>query len=120
MTAKPGWAAIAAMACVALLTMPAAAQQRAAERGRAIAQAKCSGCHAIGPKGRSPMAEAPPFREIPKRYPVEHLAEALAEGIVVGHPAMPQFTFAPPDIDALLSYLRSLAPAGRGGERERN
>jgi hypothetical protein len=60
-------------------------------------------------KGESPMALAPPFRELPKRYPVEHLAEALAEGIVVGHPAMPEFTFAPPEIDALLSYLQGLS-----------
>jgi hypothetical protein len=59
------------------------------------------------------MAEAPPFRKLPERYPVEHLAEAFAEGIVVGHPAMPQFAFEPPEIDALLSYLRSLGPRTR-------
>ena len=41
------------------------------------------------------MALAPPFRLLPQRYPVEHLAEALAEGIVTGHPAMPQFKFHP-------------------------
>jgi mono/diheme cytochrome c family protein len=93
--------------------LPAAAAERTAERGRAIAQASCAGCHAIGPKGMSPMAEAPPFRELHKRYPVEHLAEAFAEGIVVGHPAMPQFEFAPPEIDALLGYLQSLAPDAR-------
>ena len=37
------------------------------------------------------MGLAPPFRDLPKRYPVENLAEALAEGIVTGHPARPRF-----------------------------
>lgn len=60
------------------------------------------------------MGLAPPFRDLPKRYPVENLAEALAEGIVTGHPAMPRFTFDPPEIDALLTYIASLAPPGAG------
>ncbi len=111
------WAFLWALLCAALLVPPAAAAERPIERGRAIAQARCASCHAIGTKGKSPMSEAPPFRELPKRYPVEHLAEALAEGIVVGHPAMPQFVFDPPEIDALLSYLRSLAPRPRSQKR---
>jgi hypothetical protein len=57
------------------------------------------------------VALAPPFRVLPQRYPVDHLAEALAEGIVVGHPMMPQFTFDPPEIDALLTYIESLSPS---------
>jgi mono/diheme cytochrome c family protein len=112
MSAKAASAAIGALAGVALLTAPIATAQKRTpvERGRAIAEAKCAGCHAVAGTGRSPRAEAPPLRELPTRYPVEHLAEAFAEGIVVGHPDMPQFTFDPPDIDALLSYLQSLAP----------
>jgi mono/diheme cytochrome c family protein len=35
----------------------------------------------------------------------------LAEGIVTGHSAMPEFTFQPNEIDALLTYIASL---GRG------
>jgi len=56
------------------------------------------------------MELAPPFRVLPHRYPVANLAEALAEGIVVGHPAMPEFTFEPDEINALLTYIQSLAP----------
>ena len=63
------------------------------------------------PKVESPVALTPPFRVLSQRYPVE-LAEALAEGIVVGHPMMPEFTFDPPQIDALLTYIESVA-AGR-------
>lgn len=108
------------MAVLAIFNMSgAAAEERPVARGRAIAEAKCAGCHAVGTKGSSPMAEAPPLREIPRRYPVEHLAEAFAEGIIVGHPAMPQFRFEPPEIDALLSYLQSLAPGARPPARGR-
>lgn len=56
------------------------------------------------------MGLAPPLRELSQRYPIETLAEALAEGIVVGHPAMPSFTFHPREIEALLSYIDSLGP----------
>ena len=113
MSARLARTLIATIAHVALLAMPATAGDQTWVRGRAIAEEKCARCHAVGAKGESPMALAPPFRKLPERYPVEHLAEALAEGIVVGHPAMPEFTFAPADIDALLTYLQSLAPDKR-------
>jgi len=48
------------------------------------------------------------LRDLSKRYPVDNLAEAFAEGIVTGHPAMPRFTFAPLEVDALLTYIKSL------------
>ena len=44
-----------------------------------------------------------------ERYPVEHLAESLAEGIVVGHGDMPEFLFEPDDVEALLAYIAGLA-----------
>jgi cytochrome c len=80
-------------------------------RGRAFAQRHCSTCHAVGRTGTSPYAAAPPFRTLHERYDVEGLAEALAEGIVVGHGGarqMPQFVLSPVEIDDLLAYLRSL------------
>ena len=49
-----------------------------------------------------------PFREFSWRYPIETLAEPLAEGIIVGHPDMPEFQFEPKDIDALLAYIESV------------
>lgn len=81
------------------------------ERGRAIAEKNCARCHATGPTGESPLKPAPPFRVLPQRYPIENLAEALAEGIVTGHSAMPEFTFKPDEIDALLTYIASLGRA---------
>ena len=93
------------------------AQQPPSARGEAIAQKQCARCHAIGVTGASPMGLAPPFRDLPRRYPVDHLAEALAEGIIAGHPAMPEFTFEPPEIEALLSYIAGLAPPGPPAKR---
>jgi cytochrome c len=93
-------------------TAPIAAEASSLERGRALAAQNCARCHATGSTGDSPVSAAPPFRVLPQRYPVENLAEALAEGIVTGHPEMPEFKFAPADIDALLGYIDSLAPPG--------
>lgn len=76
--------------------------------GRELASVHCSRCHAIGREGTSPMASAPPFRDLDQRYSLEALAEALAEGIVTGHPQMPSFTFTPDQIESFLAYLESL------------
>jgi mono/diheme cytochrome c family protein len=98
-----------ALAGIVLVTSLATADEASERRGRAIAQSKCARCHAIGVEGASPVAVAPPFRVLPQRYPVENLAEALAEGIYVGHPMMPEFKFDPPEIDALLAFIEDLA-----------
>ena len=86
----------------------AAAAQDAAGAGKAIAEEKCARCHAIGKTGTSPLAQAPLFRDVVKRYPVDNLAEALAEGITVGHEAMPEFELSPEQIADLLNYLATL------------
>jgi cytochrome c len=80
-------------------------------RGRSIAEANCATCHAIGLTGASPYLRAPPFRTLHTRYPVEGLAEALAEGISVGHTGerqMPEFVLSPEEIDDFLSFLKTL------------
>jgi mono/diheme cytochrome c family protein len=104
-----GIVASALAGIVVLATSLATADESSERRGRAIAQSKCARCHAIGVEGDSPVALAPPFRVLPQRYPVENLAEALAEGIYVGHPMMPEFKFDPPEIDALLAFIEDLA-----------
>lgn len=107
---------LAAFAALGLNAARAPAQSSTA-RGEALAQKHCARCHAIGETGESPMQPAPPFRDLSKRYPVEALEEALAEGIVVGHSAMPKFTFEPPEINALLNFISALGarqPASKG------
>ena len=59
--------------------------------GQKLVEANCSRCHAIGLSDKSPLAKAPPFREVVTRYPPESLGEALVEGIVTGHNEMPEF-----------------------------
>lgn len=86
-------------------------------RGQAVAAERCARCHATGAMDPSPHASAPPFRDVALRYPSEHLAEALAEGIVSGHPDMPVFVMTPAEIDAFLAYLDSLVPPEASGAR---
>ena len=105
---------VAAFTALAQSSGPGFAQSSPAARGEAIAHKHCARCHAIGEADSSPMGLAPPFRDLSSRYPIETLEEALAEGIVVGHPAMPRFTFEPREINALLTFidgLKSRAPA---------
>jgi mono/diheme cytochrome c family protein len=79
-----------------------------AQRGQVFAQTNCSRCHAVGPAGASPLPLAPPFRTLHARYPVENLAEALAEGIVTGHGNMPEFRLDIAQIRDLIAYLKTL------------
>ena len=76
--------------------------------GEGLAKRLCSDCHAIGATDLSPHLEAPPFRTLGAAYPIEYLAESLAEGIIVGHPDMPVFELSPDQISALLSYLEEV------------
>ncbi len=78
------------------------------DEGRKLAEALCASCHAVGVDGMSPLAEAPPLRTLSQRYPITALEEALAEGVLTGHPAMPEFEFNPAQIDALIAYLQSI------------
>src|SRR4051795_1850308 len=78
------------------------------QRGKTFAINNCARCHAIDRVTQSPLKIAPPFRTLHKRYPIETLAESLAEGIQTGHQTMPEFRLDPDQIHDLLSYLKSL------------
>jgi cytochrome c len=93
-----------------LITTTSQAQDPRVQRGRAFAQTHCASCHAIGHVGESPLRIAPPFRTLHLRYPVEDLAESLAEGIMTAHRAMPQFQLDSGQIADLIAYLKSLEP----------
>ena len=101
-----------ATALVAASVAPLAAHAQGlspeAQRGLVFVRTNCASCHAIGKVGPSPLAVAPPLRTLHTRYPVETLEEAFAEGIVTGHPSMPEFRLAPDQINAVISYLKTL------------
>lgn len=82
--------------------------EQAALRGQQLANRACAGCHAVGAAAESPMAEATPFRQVVGRYPLDQLEEAFAEGLVTGHPAMPDFVFRASEIDDLIAYLETV------------
>ena len=113
------FAGVALLVSAAAFATPVISQSLLRERGQAIAEKHCARCHAIDDVSASPMGLAPPFRDLSKRYAIENLAEALAEGIVTGHPAMPRFTFEPREIDALLTFMASLTPPGERPSRGR-
>ena len=91
-----------------VLVQPGFGQEARAQRGLQFVRANCATCHAIGRIGESPLAIAPPLRDLHKRYPVEDLAESFSEGIVTGHPTMPQFQLDAARIGDLLAYLNTL------------
>jgi cytochrome c len=86
----------------------AQSQSPATQRGSIFARTNCAQCHSIDKVSPSPLRIAPPFRDLHKSYPVDSLAEALAEGIVTGHPSMPEFRLDPGQIGDFLAFLKSL------------
>lgn len=106
--------ALAATLCVAAGT--GSDRQSLLQQGAAIAEAKCSICHAVGPTGDSPARANldTPFHRLHERYPIPMLVEAAATGIISGHDEMPGFVFAMDEIEALLAYIDSLAPGNPG------
>jgi hypothetical protein len=44
------------------------------------------------------------------KYPIEDLARPLAEGIIAGHPTMPQFRLEPDQVADVIAYLKTLEP----------
>ena len=98
---------VLALALAAGLAGSSAAQTPTA-RGEELVTRHCGGCHAVGREGASHEPAAPPFRELHRRYDPELLAEALAEGLLTGHPIMPEFRFPPADVRAVIDYLKSI------------
>jgi cytochrome c len=99
---------LGAVALTFIVLTPAAGASPDEQRGRTFAINNCARCHAIDRVSQSPLRIAPPFRNLHKRYPIENLVEALAEGIQTGHPTMPEFQLDPDQIHDLMSYLKTL------------
>ncbi|MBL8536685.1 MAG: cytochrome c [Hyphomonadaceae bacterium] len=85
-------------------------EQQMRDDGRAIAEAQCAACHAVGPYGASPNPAAPTFRTVLSRYRADVLEEELINGVRVAHP-MPEFQFNPQGVDELIAYLESIQEA---------
>jgi len=93
---------------IALISNCAMAASPSAQRGLTIARTYCARCHSIDKVSESPLKIAPPFRTLHQRYPVTDLEEPLGEGIVTGHPTMPEFRFEPDQIHDFIEFLKTL------------
>jgi cytochrome c len=78
------------------------------KRGEELLTRSCASCHSVGRSGESPNKVALPFRTLGQHYPIESLEEALGEGIMSGHPDMPEFSFDARDVGAIIAYLKSI------------
>jgi|ERR671934_375325 mono/diheme cytochrome c family protein len=97
------------LAVFALVPQLSLAEESPLERrGEELLRTECARCHAIGRTGTSPNAEAPAFRLLSRKYPIEGLAESLAEGLSVGHAQMPEFVFEADEVAAILAYLKAI------------
>jgi cytochrome c len=98
------------LALALAITTAAAAEDATSlhRRGEVLLATNCSRCHATGSVGESPHPQAPLFRTLARRYPIESLEEALGEGIISGHPDMPEFRFDGEDVGAIVVYLKSI------------
>lgn len=101
-------AAWAIVGATALVVSASRADETSIDIGRGLAEQICARCHAIGPGGESAHPDAPAFRTLHERYPVDALEEALTEGIVTGHPDMPEVSFDAEDAGALIDYMISV------------
>ena len=99
--------ALVALSLIALAQPALAAESDLVKigHGRLLVERNCGMCHAVGRAGESRDPQAPPFRRLHERFDVEELGEALAEGILTGHPAMPEFRFEPDEVVAIIAYL---------------
>ncbi|MBK8456107.1 MAG: cytochrome c [Phyllobacteriaceae bacterium] len=104
---RPAVAAI----CLAWMLAANAAAAADAEKGRLFLQERCGGCHATDATGDSPLPAAPAFRQLGERYSPETLEESLAEGIVTGHPGMPEVVATPEEIDDIVAWLNAVQAA---------
>jgi cytochrome c len=82
----------------------------AEQRGLVFVRTHCAQCHSIDKVSESPLKIAPPFRTLHRQYPVESLEEALGEGIVTGHPTMPEFRLDPGQVGDVIAFLKTLQP----------
>ena len=60
----------------------------------------------------NPHPPAPPFRTRARKQPIEGLAEALVEGIFVGHPGLPEFVFEADEAGAIFGCLETIQERG--------
>ena len=93
---------------VVVMTIGQTATAQNLKHGEELLAQSCASCHAVSRTGESPNKLAPPFRALGQRYPIEVPGGSLGEGIMSGHPDMPEFKFDAKDVGAIIVYLKSI------------
>ncbi len=91
----------------ALVSAPALAVEKdLTQKGEVIVREHCGRCHAVGLTGSSPNEDAPPFRTLSSKYPIDSLAESSPKASV----RAPGYAlvFTPHDVDAIIDYMQSI------------
>lgn len=101
----PVFAVLALISAVPAVAAPDAERLKA---GEDLLITYCGSCHAVSRTGDSPRKDAPAFRVLGKRYPIDSLEESLGEGMMSGHPDMPEISFEADDVGAIVDYLKSI------------
>lgn len=116
---SPAWilfaGAILLTGCATSLPPPTAAVE--VERGRALAQRICAGCHALAQGEDSADPRAPPFPSREMRH-TAGLTGRVAELARGGHYSMPPISLTATETAALTAYIESLGALQRGGRRD--
>ncbi|HXX25041.1 MAG TPA: cytochrome c [Pseudolabrys sp.] len=99
--------ALLTAACLLTAALPALADNDL-KRGKQLLQQKCGPCHAVSKNDESPRKDALAFRTLGQRYPIDSLEESLGEGIMSGHPDMPEFSFDADEVGDIIAYLKSI------------
>ena len=97
-----------AVASLALLIVGVSAQgamSTSASEGKILLEQNCSRCHSIDATGMSPLAKAPPLRQVYLKFPIQELESGFAEGMGSRHKDMPQIQFSAEQVSAILDYL---------------
>ena len=95
---------MSALLPLALLAMPAAAQDLSA--GRSLAERWCMACHVVEPSQSMATDNAPSFSAIAARPGTT--ARSLDRYLSQGHTLMPDFLLSAQERDALVAYILSL------------
>lgn len=82
--------------------------ERLIAEGKDLADRTCAFCHAVGDKGASPNAKAPPFHTLAERHPELSLHEPLSRGVLAPHDVMPNFALTDREVDGLVAYINTL------------
>ncbi len=85
-----------------------AGDAESAFRGKRIAEANCSDCHAIAQFDVGANPKAPPFRKMGERRPLEGLREDIAGDLFLRHAVMPDFRPDAQQADDIVTYMESI------------